>query len=127
MLITSEELAQRLGVDAGEVERLVDAGAIDQPAPGLFEPGDVHHVRLLLAFMRSGMPLDALVTAYRAGEVTFAYYDQLHPPVGPSSSRSFDDSPPSRATGRRSCRGCSPRSGSRSPTATPTSRPTTRP
>src|SRR4051812_22281809 len=89
MRITTEELAQRLGVDVAEVERLVAAGAIEPPMPGLFEPGDIHHVRLLLAFSRSGIPLDALVTAYRSGEVTFAFYDRLHPPVGPASPRSY--------------------------------------
>jgi len=89
MRITTEELAQRLGVDVAEVERLLAAGAIEPPMPGLFEPGDIHHVRLLLAFSRSGIPLDALVTAYRSGEVTFAFYDRLHPPVGPASPRSY--------------------------------------
>lgn len=89
MRITSEELARRLGVDVAEVDALVEAGAIDPPEPGWFEPADIHHVRLLLAFAKSGMPLEALVTAYRSGEVTFAFYDRLHPPPGPSSRRSF--------------------------------------
>jgi adenylate cyclase len=89
MRISTDELAQRLGVDVAEVERLVAAGAIEPPAPGWFQPGDIHHVRLLLAFSRSGVPLDALVRAYRAGEVTFAFYDRLHPPIGTASQRSY--------------------------------------
>ena len=91
MRITSEEVARRLGIDAGRVEELVRAGAIDQAEPGLFEPDDLHRVRLLVAFQSAGVPIDALVAAYRTGKVNFAFYDQLHPPPGPASTRSYDE------------------------------------
>jgi class 3 adenylate cyclase len=89
MRITSEEVARRLGIDAQRVDELVRAGAIEPPEPGSFEPDDLHRVRLLVAFQSAGVPIDALVAAYRTGKVNFAFYDQLHPPPGPASSRAY--------------------------------------
>ena len=89
MGITSDEVARRLGVDVERVEELVRAGAIEQTEPGRFAPDDIHRVRLLVAFQSAGVPLDALVAAYRSGRVTFEFYDELHPPPGPASDRSY--------------------------------------
>jgi len=89
--LTADELAGRLGLETARVLHLADAGAIDRGADGTFEPGDVHRVRLLNAFETSGVPMDALVAAYRAGHVSFAFYDELHPPPGPVSDHSYGE------------------------------------
>ncbi len=87
--ITTDELALRLGVDRERVERLADAGAIERDAAGTFDPGDVHRVRLLNAFESAGVPLDALLAASRAGTISLRYYDELHPPPGELSGRTY--------------------------------------
>jgi adenylate cyclase len=37
------------------------------------------------------VPLEALLAASRAGTISLAYYDQLHPPPGPLSDRSYEE------------------------------------
>ena len=87
--LSADDLALRLGVGRDHVERLADAGAIEPDAAGRFDPGDVHRVRLLLAFEQAGVPMDALLEASRAGRISLRYYDQLHPSPGPLSGRSY--------------------------------------
>ncbi len=89
--ISAEELARRLGVDAARVAELARAGAIAGSDDGSFDPGDVHRVRLLIAFEDAGVPLDALMAASRAGQISLRYYDELHPPPAPFSDRSYAD------------------------------------
>lgn len=81
--LSVDELALRLTVERDRVERLADAGAIERDPDGRFDPGDVHRVRLLLAFENAGVPLEALLAASRAGAISLRYYDQLHPAPGP--------------------------------------------
>ncbi len=97
--VSSEELALRLGVGRDRVELLADRGAIERNADGWFDPGDVHRVRLLLAFEDTGVPLDALLEASRAGLISLRYYDQLHPRPGRLSGRSYAEFRASEATG----------------------------
>ena len=73
------------------MRRLAELGAIEDDADGWFDPGDVHRVRLLLAFEEAGVPIDALLEASRAGRISLRYYDQLHPPPGPLSGRSYEE------------------------------------
>jgi adenylate cyclase len=87
--LTADELALRLGLDADRVARYVARGAVEPGSDGRFDAGDVHRVRLVDAFERAGVPLEALVAASRAGEITLAYYDQLHPPPGSVSGRPY--------------------------------------
>ena len=87
--LSAAELALRLGIDGRRVEQLADLGAIDRDAGGQFDPGDVHRVRLLLAFEEAGVPIDALRQASQAGTISLRYYDQLHAPPGPLSGRSY--------------------------------------
>jgi adenylate cyclase len=87
--ISADELARRLGVSATRVAELAAAGAIAGAADGTFDPGDVHRVRLLLAFEEAGVPLDALLAASRAGQISLRYYDELHPEPTPLSTRSY--------------------------------------
>jgi adenylate cyclase len=89
--LSADDVALRLGVGRDRVEQLADLGAIERDADGRFDPGDVHRVRLLLAFEEAGVPLDALLEASRAGTISLRYYDQLHPPPGPLSGRSYGD------------------------------------
>src|SRR3954453_16114514 len=110
--ISGAELALRLGVDRERVEQLAIGGALESDADGLFDPGDVHRVRLpppfeaagglfapgdvhrvrlLLAFEAAGVPLAALVDASRAGAISLTYYDELHAPPGLLSDRSYGE------------------------------------
>src|SRR3954468_276714 len=89
--ISGAELALRLGVDRERVEQLAIGGALEADADGLFDPGDVHRVRLLLAFEAAGVPLAALVDASRAGAISLTYYDELHAPPGLLSDRSYGE------------------------------------
>ena len=82
-------MALRLGVKRDGVDQLVAGGAIERDADGGFDPGDVHRVRLLLAFEDAGIPLGPLLEASRAGTISLDYYDQLHAPPGPLSGRSY--------------------------------------
>lgn len=89
--ISADELALRLGVARDRVAQLATAGAIEPDLDGWFDPGDVHRVRLLLAFEAAGVPLEALLGASEAGAISLRYYDELHAPPGPISDRSYGD------------------------------------
>jgi adenylate cyclase len=88
--ITAPELALRLGVGRDRIDQLADLGVIVRDAEGRFEPGDVHRVRLIKGFEDAGVPLDALIAASRAGRISLAYYDELHPPPDRLSGRTFE-------------------------------------
>src|SRR3954466_13066196 len=81
--LTATELALRVGIEAHRVDALAGLGVIVRDANGRFDVGDVHRVRLISAFEDVGVPLDALVEATKAGRISLAYYDQLHPAPGP--------------------------------------------
>jgi len=89
--LAADDLALRLGVGPERVRQLADVGAIDADADDLFDPGDVHRVRLLLAFEEAGVPIEALLAASQAGAISLRYYDQLHPPPAPLSGRSYGE------------------------------------
>jgi len=89
--VSGEELALRLGVPPDRVDRLADSATIERDADGRFDLGDVHRLRLLLAFEAAGVPLDALVEASRGGTISLRYYDQLHPLPGPLSGHSYTE------------------------------------
>jgi class 3 adenylate cyclase len=89
--VSVEEIASRLGISAEVVERLVETGVLKPDGDGRFDPGDIHRIRLLSGFEAAGVPLDALVAADRAGRISLRYYDQLHPPPGPLSGRSYGE------------------------------------
>jgi adenylate cyclase len=89
--VSGDELALRLGIARGRVDELAASGAIERGADGSFDPGDVHRVRLLLAFEAAGVPLEALLGASRTGAISLRYYDQLHPSPGPLSGHAYAD------------------------------------
>ena len=86
--LTAGDLALRLGVDTAWVEVLAQAGALDAAADGTFDPGDVHRVRLLKAFEDAGVPLEALVAASDAGQISCSPHSVSPSPTTRSSSRS---------------------------------------
>jgi adenylate cyclase len=87
--LSADDLALRLGVGPDRIVHLVERGAIERDGEGQFDAGDVHRVRLLLAFEDAGVPIDALLAASTAGTISLRYYDQLHPPPGPISARPY--------------------------------------
>ena len=87
--VSGDELALRLGIDRHRVDQLAASAAIVRGADGSFDAGDVHRVRLLLAFEAAGVPLEALLDASRVGAISLRYYDQLHPAPGPLSRRTY--------------------------------------
>ena len=87
--ISADELALRLGVGREQVERLARVAAITPDRDGLFDPGDIHRIRLVLAFQSAGVPLEALLAARDAGAVSLRYYDELHARPGPLSPRTY--------------------------------------
>jgi hypothetical protein len=98
--ITATELALRLGVGRDRIDQLADLGVIASDANGRFDAGDVHRVRLVNGFEDAGVPLEALVAASRAGRISLAYYDELHPPPEELSGRTFEDFAASLGEGR---------------------------
>ena len=56
--VSGDELALRLGVDRHRVDELAASSAIVRGADGSFDPGDIHRVRLLLAFEAGAMVFD---------------------------------------------------------------------
>ena len=58
-------------------------------------------MRLLKAFEDAGVPLEALVAASDAGQISLRYYGELHPPPSPVSGRSFAEFAASLGEGRR--------------------------
>lgn len=87
--LSRAELAERAGATGSDIDRLVTAGVVRPRPDGSFPPGDVHRLRIVAAFERTGVPLDALAEAARAGTISLEYYDELHPGSGPLSSRTF--------------------------------------
>jgi len=59
------ELASAAGTTPERVRDLVDRGVLTPASPGRFDVTDIHRLRLVSAFERVGVPLDALVEASR--------------------------------------------------------------
>ncbi len=73
---TREELVQRAGVAAGEVDRLLELGIVgssEDPAP--FTEGDVRRVRFVHGLEQGGIPVEAVGSAVRSGDLSFAFFD----------------------------------------------------
>jgi adenylate cyclase len=89
--LSREELAELAGVDDDRIGQLVEAGVIGSDAGGRFAPADAHRVRIVDAFLEAGIPLSSLVAAMERDVISFAYYDQLHAPPGPLSTRTYGE------------------------------------
>ena len=74
--LSASALADLAGVGPAEVERLVELGILvagDGPDP--FGEGDVPKVRLAVACERAGLPMAGIVSAVRAGRLSFAFLE----------------------------------------------------
>ena len=73
---TRESIAERAGVPAGYVDRLVELGILDHPKPGAsFTEGDVRRVRLIRGMEEGGLPLTGMATVIRAGALSLGFLD----------------------------------------------------
>jgi adenylate cyclase len=69
-------LADLAGVTAAEVERLVELGIlVPRDGIGPFLKSDVPKVRLATACERAGLPMEGIVSAIRAGRLSFAFLE----------------------------------------------------
>jgi adenylate cyclase len=72
---TRQEVAQRAGVDAGYVDRLVELGILTPGAGEAFSAGDALRARWLQSLERAGVPLEGLAAAVRDGVLSFSFLD----------------------------------------------------
>jgi adenylate cyclase len=72
---TRQEVAQRAGVDADYVDRLVEHGILPPAAGAAFSPGDVRRARWLQSLEQAGVPLEGMAAAVRDGALSFSYLD----------------------------------------------------
>ncbi len=89
--ISRDELTELAGAGVDRIGDLVEAGLLAPDADGRFAPADAHRVRIVDAFLEAGIPLRSLVAAMERNVISFAYYDQLHAPPGPLSSRTYGE------------------------------------
>jgi adenylate cyclase len=87
--LTVDELAEGADTSTGHISELVAAGLLTPEPDGRHRVGDIHLVRIFDAMVQSGIPLITLAQAVRGGAVSLTYYDRLHPPAGPRSSRAY--------------------------------------
>jgi adenylate cyclase len=72
---TSQEVAQRAGVDPDYVDHLVQLGILTPGPAHAFSPGDVLRARWLQSLKQAGVPLEGLAAAVRDGVLSFSYLD----------------------------------------------------
>lgn len=75
MAYTSAEAAARAGVDVAYVDRLVEVGILTPGADGSLSPGDVRRITIVRTLERSGVPLDGIGAAIRAGALSLDFVD----------------------------------------------------
>jgi adenylate cyclase len=74
--LSAAELADLAGVTEVEVERLADVGVlVARDGVGPFLESDVPKVRLAVACERAGLPMEGIVSAIRAGRLSFAFLE----------------------------------------------------
>ena len=71
---SSEEVAQRAGVDLEYVEKLVELGILTDGGDG-FSSGDVLTARWVEGLDRAGIPLEGMGAAVRDGSLSFSFMD----------------------------------------------------
>ena len=71
---SSQEVAQRAGVDPDYVERLLELGILTGTADG-FSSGDVITARWVQDLERAGIPLEGMATAVQDGSLSFSFMD----------------------------------------------------
>jgi adenylate cyclase len=71
----SKELAERAGVPASFVERLVDLGIVTAAEDGTFSDADVYRVRFVESSDRGGLSVEAIARAIHEGRFSLAFLD----------------------------------------------------
>ena len=90
--ISRDELAHRVDVAVGDVDRLVEAGLITPEGGSQFIDGDVWRTRFLLGLEQGGVPLDAVAQAVRSGDLSFDFFDAPYwERFGGLSDSTFED------------------------------------
>jgi adenylate cyclase len=69
------EAAERTGVDADFVSRLVDLGVVTPASSDAFSTGDVRRVLMAKSIDDAGIPLDGLAALVRSGALTLDFLD----------------------------------------------------
>jgi adenylate cyclase len=72
---TRAETAERAGISVGELDRLVELGALTPDAEDRFSQGDVRRVGVLHGLEAAGLPLDLLTEGLRSGTLSFDFID----------------------------------------------------
>jgi adenylate cyclase len=85
------ELAERSGVPASYVDRLIDLGIVGPGADGTFSDSDVFRVRFVQASDGGGLSLEAIARAMREGRFSLAFMDSPNFRWAPLSSRTYAD------------------------------------
>jgi len=73
--LSREELADRAGVGAEYVDRLVQLRILTPGDGDRFSMGDLRGARLIHSLDRAGIPLDGIAAAVRSGHLSFAFFD----------------------------------------------------
>lgn len=89
--IDPDELAVLARTSPSRIVSAREAGLLEPRADGTYRPGDIHTLRVLDAFLGSGIPLEALREANERGLISFASYDRLHADPGAPSDRTFGE------------------------------------
>jgi adenylate cyclase len=70
-----KELAERAGVPASYVDRLVELGIVTAGEDGTFSDADVYRVRFVWASDRGGLSIEAIARAIREGRFSLSFLD----------------------------------------------------
>ena len=70
-----QEVAQRAGVNADYVDRLVELGILTPGTADGFSPGDVLTARWVQGLERAGVPLEGMAAAVQDGSLSFSFMD----------------------------------------------------
>ncbi len=73
--LTRDDVVARSGVEPSYVDMLIDLGILSPNDDGVFTPGSARATRVIRDLERSGLPLDAIASAVRAGELDFGMFD----------------------------------------------------
>jgi adenylate cyclase len=73
--ISTQEVAERAGVDLEYVSRLVNLGLVVPDGDGTFSEGDARRARLYRGLERAGLPTEPMIEALERGALSFAFLD----------------------------------------------------
>jgi adenylate cyclase len=83
------ELAERAGVPAAFVERLVDLGIVAATDDGTFSDADVYKIRFVRSSDLGGLSIEAIARAIREGRFSLAFLEGTHYRWAALSSRTY--------------------------------------